>query len=396
MTATILIVDDEENARLHIGSFLSGRGYEIVGAASLAEARDRIRRGDADIILLDVQLPDGYGPSLLDETASLPMRPPIILITAYGDIDMAVDAMKSGAHDFLQKPIKLTQLEKSVQRAVEIVALRRELAHLRQSRSEQLDFVVGDSPAFKAVLSQARRAAAASVSVLITGETGTGKEVLASAIHHMGPRANKPFVAINCAAIQSTVLESELFGYEAGAFTGAEKRKHGLMEVADGGVLFLDEISSMPIDMQAKLLRALEERAFRRVGGTNLIHVDVQLLAASNRNLAALIAEGKFREDLYYRLKVVDLDLPPLRERRQDIPELVGQFIRKNNQRMGMNIEGVTPRAMEALVGHSWPGNVRELKNIVERAMLFCDEAQIDLPHLPAEMVNLRSVTPPY
>ena len=238
----------------------------------------------------------------------------------------------------------------------------------------------------RALMNQAERAAQASVSVLVTGETGTGKEVLANAIHHSSPRANKPFVAINCAAIQSTVLESELFGYEAGAFTGAEKRKHGLMEVADGGVLFLDEISSMPLDMQAKLLRALEERAFRRVGGTNLIQVDVQILAASNRDLHAQIGEGKFREDLYYRLKVVDLHIPPLRERKQDIPELVGLFIRKNNQRMGLNITDITPRALQALLAHNWPGNIRELRNIIERAMLFCDEASIDLPHLPAEI----------
>jgi len=238
------------------------------------------------------------------------------------------------------------------------------------------------------LIDQAQRAAAASVSVLITGETGTGKEVLATAIHQAGQRANKPFIAINCAAIQSTVLESELFGYEAGAFTGADKRKHGLMEVAEGGVLFLDEISSMPVDMQAKLLRALEERAFRRVGGTNMINVDVQLLAASNRDLPGLMKEGKFREDLYYRLKVVDLHLPPLRERREDIPELVGLFIRKNNPRMGLNIQDVTPRAMQALIDHDWPGNVRELRNVIERAMLFCDEASIDLPHLPSELIK--------
>lgn len=387
MSATILIVDDEENARLNIGSFLTARGYEIVGASNLAEARECISRGNADIVLLDVQLPDGYGPTMLEEIAPLPMRPPIILITAYGDIEMAVEAMKNGAHDFLQKPIRLAELEKSIQRAREIVAMRRELTHLRHARQEQLDFIVGKSPKMLAVIDQARRAAAASVSVLITGETGTGKEVLANAIHRMGPRANKPFIAINCAAIQTTVLESELFGYEVGAFTGAEKRKHGLMEVADGGILFLDEISSMPVDMQAKLLRALEERAFRRVGGTNMIHVDVEILAASNRNLPALVAEAKFREDLYYRLKVVDLHLPPLRERKQEIPELVGLFIRKNNPRMGLNITDVSPRAMECLLAHSWPGNIRELRNVIERAMLFCDEPSIDLPHLPAELI---------
>jgi DNA-binding NtrC family response regulator len=390
MSLTILIVDDEENARHNIGSFLSSRGYEVVGAATLNEARAAIQRGDADMILLDVQLPDGYGPSLLEETASMLIRPPIILITGYGDIEMAVDAMKNGAHDFLQKPIQLAALDKSIKRAGEIVAMRRELAHLRDVQHQDLDFIAGKSLAMQSVLSQAQRAAAASVSVLITGETGTGKEVLARAIHRMGPRANKPFVAINCAAIQPTVLESELFGYEAGAFTGAEKRKHGLMEVAEGGILFLDEISSMPVEMQAKLLRALEERAFRRVGGTNLIHVDVQLLAASNRDLQALIGEGKFREDLYYRLKVVDLDLPPLRQRGEDIPELVGLFIRRNNPRMGLNISDVTPRAMQALIEHRWPGNIRELRNVIERAMLFCDDPSIDLPHLPPEITSKK------
>lgn len=387
MSATILVVDDEENARLNISAFLQGKGYEVIGASTLAEARQQIRQGLADIILLDVQLPDGYGPSLLEESASWAARPPIILITAYGDIEMAVEAMKNGAHDFLQKPIQLAQLQKSIQRAQEIVTMRRELNHLRNAQRQHLPAMVCSSPSMKALLEQAQRAAAASVSVLITGETGTGKEVLATAIHQMGPRANQPFIAINCAAIQSTVLESELFGYEAGAFTGAEKRKHGLMEVADGGVLFLDEIASMPVDMQAKLLRVLEERAFRRVGGTALIRVDVQLIAASNRNLHTLIAQGLFREDLYYRLKVVDLHLPPLRERKEEIPELVGVFIRQNNPRMGTNIRDVTPRAMQALLNHSWPGNIRELRNTIERSMLFCDDDRIDLPHLPAELI---------
>ena len=388
MTATILIVDDEENARINIGTFLSDRGYEVVTSATLGEARETLRRGAADIILLDAMLPDGFGPVLLEETATLPVRPPIILITAHGDIDMAVDAMKNGAHDFLQKPIKLTQLEKSVQRAEELIALRRELSYVRDQRHQQIDFIIGSTTRMQSLVNQAQRAAAASVSVLITGETGTGKEVLAGAIHKMSPRSNKPFIAINCAAIQRTVLESELFGYEAGAFTGADKRKHGLMEVADCGILFLDEISSMPVDMQAKLLRAIEERAFRRVGGTNLIKIDVQLLAASNRDLNAHMQAGLFREDLYYRLKVVDLHLPPLRERKKDIPELVGLFIRKNNLSMGMNITDVTPRALQALIDYDWPGNIRELRNVIERAMLFCDEACIDLQHLPGDLFS--------
>lgn len=388
MSATILIVDDEENARLNIGSFLKSRGYETISAATLAEARQSIDQDSADIILLDVQLPDGYGTSLLEETASLPMRPPIILFTAFGEVDMAVNAMKNGATDFLQKPIKLAELENSVRRAYEAVSMRRELAHLRYARSEDMDFVVGKSKKMRTLIDHAQRAATMNVSVLLTGETGTGKEVLANLIHRSGPRADKPFIAINCAAIQSTVLESELFGYEAGAFTGADKRKPGLMEVADGGILFLDEISSMPTDIQAKLLRALAEKAFYRVGGRNLIHVDVQIIAASNRNLPEMMKEGKFREDLYYRLKVADLEIPPLRERREDIPELVGLFIHKNNLQMGMNINDVTPRAMQALTAYDWPGNIRELRNVIDRAMLFCDDEALDLQHLPAELAK--------
>lgn len=388
MSFTVLIVDDEETFRRNCEDFLAARGYETKGVATLAEARTSLQRGDGDVVLLDVQLPDGYGPNLLYETANLPSRPPIILITAYGDIEMAVDAMKNGAHDFLSKPIQFSQLEKSLQRACEIVSMRRELMHLRETQKRSGANIVGQSQSLQSVLSQAQRAAAASVSVLITGETGTGKEVLARFIHQSGPRSNKPFIAINCAAIQNTMLESELFGYEAGAFTGADRRKHGLMEVADGGVLFLDEISSMPLDIQAKLLRALEERAFRRVGGTNLIRVDVQILAASNRDLKTMIREGQFREDLYYRLKVVDLHLPPLRERKNDIPELVGHFMRMYNSQMGLNVIDVAPRAMEALMAYDWAGNIRELSNALERAMLFCDGQTIDLPDLPSDIVS--------
>jgi two-component system, NtrC family, response regulator AtoC len=385
MSATILIVDDEENARKFITDFLMPKGYEVHGVATIADAKASLQRGEADIILLDVNLPDGFGPNLLAETATMPLRPPIILITAYGDIDMAVDAMKNGAHDFLQKPIQLTQVEQSIQRACEVVAMRRELAHLRSAQHQNIDFIVGESQAMKTVMTQANRAAQAAVSVIITGETGTGKEVLAQYIHKTGPRSGKPFIAINCAAIQPTMLESELFGYEAGAFTGAEKKKVGLMEVADGGILFLDELSSMPLDIQGKLLRAIEERAFRRVGGTSLIKVDVQILAASNRNLMHLIQDQKFREDLYYRLKVVDLNLPPLRERKMDIPDLVGYFVRRSSMRLGMNIEGVTPKALQLLIDYNWPGNIRELSNVIESTVLFCDDPTIDQQHLPPE-----------
>ena len=390
MSASILIVDDEENARRNISKFLISKDYEVHDVATLEEARQCVNTNSADVILLDARLPDGFGPSLLEETAHLPFRPTIIIITAHGEVNMAVTAMKNGAHDFIEKPIDLEELEQSIKRANELVAMRRELAHLRQAPNKQTDFLVGQSQAMLSLMDQAQRAAASSVSVLITGETGTGKDVLAQEMHSMGIRADKPFIDINCAAIQTTVLESELFGYEAGAFTGADKRKQGLMEVADQGILFLDEISSMPIDMQAKLLRALEERSFRRVGGTKLVHVDVQIIAASNRDLK-MIEAGEFREDLYYRLKVVDLHMPPLRDHKEDIPELVGLFIHQNNPRMGKNITDVTPLALKSLHAHDWPGNVRELRNTIERAILFCDDAAIDLPHLPKEIVPIKS-----
>lgn len=391
MSYTILIIDDEEHARHNISEYLKTSGYEVFEAGTLKEGREFISKGDGDIIVLDVQLPDGDGLDLLTEISSMPSKPPVILITGYGDIQMAVDAMKNGAHDFLTKPIMdLSSLEASIERAGEIIKMRRELNHFRQNQMNMNDFVVGSTAEFKLMMEQAAKAAAASVSVLITGETGTGKEILARFIHQSGPRAKKPFIAINCAAIQPTVLESELFGYEQGAFTGAEKRKNGLMEIADEGILFLDEISSMPTDIQAKLLRAIEERAFRRVGGTAMIKVDVQVLAASNRNVQELIKEDKFREDLYYRLKVVDLHMAPLRERKNDIPELVGFFINKYNMQMGKNVINISPDALKVLMSYRWQGNIRELSNVIQRAMLFCDGEKIALGDLPIDITKSK------
>jgi two-component system response regulator AtoC len=388
MGYTILIVEDEENARKFLSSMLVSKGYEVSEAENLGEACHQISMEKADVILLDVMLPDGYGLSLFDEIDKLSSRPPVIIMTAHGDIDMAVDAMKRGALEFIQKPIEFEQLELVVKKACDQVAMRRELAHLRKAQHTKMDFIIGKSPAMKVLYEHAARAAGASVSVLITGETGTGKEVLARAIWQMGPRREKGFIAQDCGTIQSTMFESELFGYEQGAFTSAEKRKNGLMEVADNGILFLDEIASMPLDIQAKLLRALTEKTFRRLGSTNEIHVDVQVLAASNRDLPKMIEAGEFRQDLYYRFKVVDLHIPPLREHAEDIPELVGFFIRKNNPRLGKNIEDVTPRAIQAMMAYAWPGNIRELENVIQRAMIFCDEASLDLPDLPGEFIK--------
>jgi len=389
MSISVLVVDDEDNAREFVGGLLEKKGYEVIGAASLGEAREKVKQGVGDVILLDVQLKGEYGPNLLYETASMPMRPPIIVITGFGDIETAVEAMKNGATDFLTKPLNWTQLEKSLQRACEIVAMRRELEHYRENQMQGSNFVVGENEIVKTAIKQALIAAEKQVSILITGETGTGKDVIAKFIHSSGPRSHKPFISINCAAIQNTMLESELFGHEAGAFTSADRKKPGLMEIAEGGILFLNEISSMPVDIQAKLLTAIETHSFRRVGGTALINVDVQVIAASNRNLKEMIKKGDFREDLYYRLKVVDLDLPPLRERIEDIPELVGFFVRENNARQGMNVIDVSPQSMEALQKYSWPGNIRELSNAIERAMLFCDGMTVNLGDLPKDITSI-------
>ena len=387
MSATILVVDDVVTAREAIADSLRKDGKEVLEAGTLHEARAYLELNKADICILDILLPDGNGLSLLDEVVQLDRQPKFIVITAHGQIDYAVEAMKKGALDFITKPIDIKNLKQSITRAEKLVAMQRELDHLRSSHTATAKFVIGQHPRMQSLIDQAQRSADASVSVLITGESGTGKEIIATFIHQIGPRQQQPFIAVNCAAIANTLLESELFGHEANAFTGASsKRKNGLMEVADGGILFLDEISSMPLDMQAKLLRAIEEHAFRRVGGTTLIRVDVQIIAASNQDLKALIKEGNFREDLYYRLKVVDLDIPPLRKRRDDIPELVGLLLRQSNMSMGANIQDVTPRAMDALIAYDWPGNIRELRNAIERGIIFSDNAAIDLQDLPTEI----------
>ena len=385
MSATVLIVDDESNTRDSFAGMLKDAGYEVATAESLAEAQRQLDLGTGDILLLDALLPDGHGPTLLERLAHEEPMPPCIVITGFGDVEMAVDAMKRGAYDFLQKPVDFARLRQSVEKAAETVALRRELALLRRSAREQAEWWVGHTSTMQRIAGEAQRAAAVSAAVLLTGETGTGKEVLARAIHHMGPRKDKPFVGINCAALPGELIESELFGHEAGAFTTATKRKLGLLETADEGVLFLDEISSMPLDVQPKLLRMLDGQTFRRVGGVNEIKVDVQVLAASNQDLAAMIQQGRFREDLYYRLNVLELRLPPLRERIEDIPALVGIFIRQNIQRTGKRVAGATPRALQALKAHTWRGNLRDLRNAIERALMFCDDDEIDLQHLAPE-----------
>ncbi len=385
MTATILLVEDDETARSFMTPLLHDAGYEVREADRLEKAHRLLDRGEADIVILDVQLPDGYGPNLLERLSREQPNLPVIVVTGYGDIEMAVEAMKLGAWDFIQKPVDMNRLRQSVDTAAESVALQRELAHLRTARNPNSAWVIGETPIMKRLVSDLARVAPSNATVLITGESGTGKEVLAAALHAQSPRAAKAYVPVNCANFSDTLLESELFGYEAGAFTGATKKKDGLFVTADGGTLFLDEISTMRPDLQARLLRVLEDRSIRRLGGNSATKVDVRIVAASNRDLPKMVKEGAFREDLYHRLNVVELRLPPLRERREDIPALVGYFIQKYNGEMGRSVQGVGPGVLEALKRNDWPGNIRQLRNAIERAMLFADGDTLDIGHFALE-----------
>ncbi len=380
MSITILIVDDEDNFREGLDQYLTFKKFNVLEAANLTEARKQLRENTIDVVLLDVQIGKEYGPDLLDDIRLVRPTPITILLTAYGEVDMAVAAMKNGAFDFMSKPVNLPELEKRLKEAEEIMIFRRQMdEHVWTTANRKFEYVEGNNARMKRVFQDASRAARAGVSVLIYGETGSGKEVIAQYIHMNGSRASKPMIAINCAAIAPTVLESELFGHEAGSFTGADKKTQGLFEAADGGILFLDEISSMSMDMQAKILRAIEEKKIRKVGGTKEIPVDVQIIAASNRDMKQMIEEKTFREDLYYRLCVVDINIPPLRERTDDIPELAAFFVRKISLEHGQNISGISPQVLKAFQKYNWPGNIREFRNAIERACIFCLTDTIEL-----------------
>ncbi len=379
MKTVIMIVDDEDNFREGFDQYLTMKGYEVHAASNLTDARVILKEYPVDIVLLDVQLQGEYGPDLLDDINLIRPTPKTILLTAYGEVDTAVNAMKKGAFDFLGKPIDFSILENCLRRAEENMTMQKELERYRTSAEKKFSYVEGHNPKMQQVFRDASRAARAGASVLIYGETGSGKEIVAKYIHKNSPRANKPLVAINCAAISPTMLESELFGHEAGSFTGATGKTQGLFEAADGGILFLDEIASMSMEMQSKILRSIEDKKIRKVGGTKEIPVDVQIIAASNRNMKQMIAEGKFRDDLYYRLRVVNIDIPPLRERLDDMPELVGFFVKAINQERGLNITGVSPQVLSAFMKYDWPGNIRELRNIIERASIFCTGETIEL-----------------
>jgi DNA-binding NtrC family response regulator len=389
--ATVLIVEDEENARQFLAQLLRDSGYDVIEAGTLGEADKVLARGDAEVVLLDVQLPDGYGPDLLSRLHREQPSLPVIMITGYGDIDMAVAAMNNGALDFIQKPVKMARLKQSLDRAVETISMRRELEYVRGKRDPLESFIFGETAAMKKLLGELRVVAQTNATVLLTGESGTGKEVMANTVHALSKRVKGPWRPVNCANFSDTLLESELFGYEVGAFTGATKRKNGLFLEADGGTVFLDEISTMRPELQAKLLRVLEERAVRRLGGSTEIKIDVRIIAATNRDLADMVTAGTFREDLFHRLNVVQLRLPALRDRTEDIPPLVGYFIKHYNAEMGKRVEGAEPNVFAMLKAYTWPGNIRQLRNAVERAMLFAEGEHLQVGHFPPEIIEATS-----
>ena len=389
----ILIVDDEALIRKSLSQMLSRKGYEVTTAATAAEARRVFSPGEFALALLDLRLPDASGIDLLREFKVAQPELLVIMMTAYGSIETAVEAMRLGAYDYVNKPFKSREIEVIVRLALDAGHLKQEVRELRQEAlgPAGLRNIVGRDPSMTRVFDLIRKVAQnPDVTVLIQGESGTGKEMIARAIHAESVRADHPFVGINCAAIPGNLLESELFGYEKGAFTDAKARKIGLIEKAQHGTLFLDEIGDMDVGLQAKLLRVLEERTIRRVGGLDLIPVDVRIIAATNQDLDEKRKAGTFREDLYFRLKIIHVDLPPLRERKADILPLAHHFIQDANRRFHKNVQGFTREAEELLLSYEWPGNVRELKNSIERILILEETEWIAPEHLPPEILRRR------
>ena len=378
--AKILVADDEQNLRRVLTAMLRREGHDVVQAASGLEAIDRL--SEVDVVITDLRMPGADGMEVLRTAAKNHPHVPVIMITAYGSVGQAVEAIKAGAFDYIEKPFEQESIRIIIEKALGQAAANK-LAPQQQlyaSESEQRGKfgLVGNSAEMAAIFAVIEKVADTPSTVLITGESGTGKELAAKALHEQSSRNGEPFIKINCAAIPKTLMESELFGYEKGAFTGATSSKPGRFELADGGTLFLDEIGEIPVEMQVKLLRAIQESEFERVGGLKTIKVDVRLITATNRDLEQEIARGNFREDLFYRLNVVPLMIPPLRKRIGDIPLLVQHIIRKFNERLRKSITGVSDEALTALESHSWPGNIRELENVLERTILFCKGDRIE------------------
>jgi len=392
--ATVLVVEDKDSLRSMLEESLRAEGWNVVGVASGSAAVERLRNGEqADLVLTDWRLPGADGLAVLDAAKALDPTLPVVVMTAFGSIETAVDAMKRGAEDFITKPVDPELLRLLVARAIERRAGRREtLLFAEQARS--IPSIIGESTQLKVVKAEVERVAATDATALLEGESGTGKELFARAIHALSSRARHAFVAINCAAIPDTLLESELFGHERGAFTGAASRRLGKFELADGGTVFLDEIGELSAATQGKLLRVLQERSFHRVGGTVSIQVDVRIVAASNRPLSKLVADHQFREDLYYRVRVFPIVIPPLRDRPEDIDPLLDWFLEQLPRELKRKPIRLSDSARESIRAYSWPGNVRELRNCLERALILAEGNMIEERHLRLLPENLSAASP--
>lgn len=387
----ILVVDDEKMIRWSLGEALRGWGFEPIEVATAAAGLEAFDTEQPVATLLDINLPDGSGLEVLRQIRQRQSDAVVIMITANVLVDETIAALRGGAYDFIGKPINLEELQVAIRNGIEANRLRKEVNLFRRERAQEFSFdqIVGESPAMREMLSMAHKVAESEVSsVLLQGESGTGKDLVAKAIHYHSARANQPFVAINCAAIPSTLIESELFGYEKGAFTDAKARKEGMFEQAEGGTLFLDEIGELELSLQAKLLRVLEEGSFRRVGGLKDLPLDVRVIAASNRDLKSESEAGRFRADLFYRLSVIQIDIPPLRERGDDIRVLAEHYILNFRTRLRKNVNEITPEALAAFGDYAWPGNVRELRNVIERAMILEDGESITTKYLPRGLIG--------
>ncbi len=377
---SILIVDDDNAHRTMLMTLVKGWGYEVSDADDGQAAIDLVKDRYFDLVLMDIRMIKVSGLEAMDRIKVFNPSIPVIIMTAYSSIETAVDALKNGAYDYLTKPLDFEKLKLTIKRATEHFELKEENRQLKENLERQFDRqnIIGRSPAMLKLLETVALVAQSEATVLITGESGTGKELIAGATHFNSTRKDAPFVKINCAAITESLLESELFGHEKGSFTGASRQKEGKFVQANGGSLFLDEVSEMPLSMQVKLLRVLQERELTRVGGEEVVRVDVRVIAATNKKLTDLIAEGAFREDLYYRLNVVDLYIPPLRERREDVPLIAKRFLDAFAEKNRKNVTGFAPAAMDMLIRYNWPGNVRELMNSIERAVVLARAEHLD------------------
>ncbi len=390
MSERLLIVEDDEVMRFTLRELLDQRGYEVVEAEDAETAIEIAQKESIDLVILDIRLPGMSGLKALPILQQIDVTLPVIIITAYGDKEKAIEAIKKGAYDYFTKPFKTEEIEIVIKRALEKRQLQREVLALKEQVYAENGFkeIVGQSEAIKKVFYLLRKILNTDVTVLITGESGTGKELIAFVLHYYSPRREMPFIKINCAAIPEMLLESELFGYEKGAFTGALSSKPGKFELAHKGTIFLDEIGEMPLSTQAKLLRVLQEREFERLGGTKTIKVDVRLIASSNRDLWEAVQKNEFREDLYFRLNVVNIHLPPLRDRKEDLPLLVEHFIKKFNKKFNKEVTGVSQQTLALLYQYPWPGNVRELENCIERAVLLSPGNLITPEELPPQILG--------